>query len=55
LGEQEVTAAGLHRSVAQGLSFLNVSRVLAHPELAREHGLWPMNSETWARKQRGLP
>lgn len=51
---EQAIAAGLHPGVAQGMTYMNVAPVLARPELARAHGLSPINFETWARQQRGL-
>ncbi|WP_163992437.1 NmrA family NAD(P)-binding protein [Pyxidicoccus caerfyrddinensis] len=49
---EEAVAAGLHPGVARGLTYMNVSPVLARPEIARSYGLSPMSFETWARQQR---
>jgi len=49
---EEAVAAGLHPDVARGLTYMNVSPVLARPELARAHGLSPRSFETWARQRR---
>ena len=51
---EEAVAAGLHPGVAQGLTYMNVSPVLARPEIARSYGLSPMSFEAWARRQRGM-
>lgn len=48
----EAVAAGLHPGVAHGLTYMNVSPLLARPELARAYGVAPMSFETWARQQR---
>lgn len=50
----EAVAAGLHPGVAQGMTFMNVSPLLARPEIAQSYGLEPMCFETWARQQRGM-
>lgn len=50
---EEAVAAGLHPGVARGMTYMNVSPVLARPEIARSYGLAPMSFETWARSQRG--
>ncbi len=49
---EEAAAAGLPLRVAQGMTFMNVSPVLAKPEIARSFGLSPISFETWARQQR---
>jgi uncharacterized protein YbjT (DUF2867 family) len=51
---EEAVAAGLHPGVARGLTYMNVSPVLARPELARSYGLSPMSFETWARQRREM-
>ncbi|NOK15587.1 NmrA family NAD(P)-binding protein [Corallococcus carmarthensis] len=51
---EEAVAAGLHPSVAHGLTFMNVAPVLARPEISRSYGLSLMSFETWARQRRGL-
>lgn len=50
----EAVAAGLHPGVAQGMTFMNVSPLLARPEIAQSYGLSPMRFEAWARHQRGM-
>lgn len=49
---EEAVAAGLHPVVAQGLTYMNVSPILARPEIARSFGLSPVSFEAWARAQR---
>ena len=51
---EDAVAAGLHRGVAVGMTYMNVAPVLARPEIARSYGLSPITFETWARQQRGL-
>ncbi len=51
---EEAIAAGVHPGVAHGLAYLNVSPILARPEIARSYGLSPMSFETWLRKRRGV-
>ncbi|HET7524171.1 MAG TPA: hypothetical protein VFJ79_08530, partial [Acidimicrobiales bacterium] len=50
----EAAANGLHRSIAQGMTFVNFLDVPAHPDIARSYGLSPIDFETWAHQQRGL-
>jgi uncharacterized protein YbjT (DUF2867 family) len=50
---EEAVAAGLHPGVARGMTYMNVSPVLARPEIARSFGLSPMSFDAWARRQRG--
>ncbi|QSQ23753.1 NmrA family NAD(P)-binding protein [Pyxidicoccus parkwayensis] len=51
---EEAVAAGLHPGVARGMTYMNVSPVLARPEIARSYGLSLMSFETWARQRRGM-